>query len=112
MDIKLGSNNNLEWENGDLKLVDGLEKIQQQVLVALYTLLGDWLLNYLKGIDLPRGLKDLNFLKNDVKKQILGVEGVLQVKNLKVVQQGVEINITATVITIFGGFDLNEGIKQ
>lgn len=112
MDIKLGNNNNLEWENGDLKLVDGLELIKQHVLIALYTLLGDWLLDYTKGIDFPRGMREKSFLINDIKKQILGVAGVTQLKNLDVVQEGVNITITATVLTIYGGFDIKEGIKQ
>lgn len=111
MDIKL-ENNELAWENGDLKLVDGLELIKQQILVALFTMLGDWLLDDTKGIDYPRGFREESFLVHDVKKQILGVDGVLQISKIKVKQDGTTINIQAAIETIYGGIDLNEDLKQ
>lgn len=39
----------LVLENGDLKLVDGIERVAQQVVVGLKILKGDWFLDYRAG---------------------------------------------------------------
>lgn len=113
MDIMLNtSNNSLVWENGDLKLVDGLALIKQHILTALYTLKGDWLLDYEKGIDYPRGFRNEAFMLNDVRKQISGVDGVISVKKLKLTKENLVLNITGIVLTEFGNIELNEVMEQ
>ena len=113
MDIMLDSNNNkLVWEQGDLKLVDDLELIKQHILTALYTLKSDWLLDYTVGIDLPRGMREESFLKNDIQKQILGVDGVLSIKTFNMTKEGVNYKIFAHVLTEMGDIELEEVMQQ
>lgn len=107
MDIKLDINN-LIFENGDLVLVSGLEKIKQHILTALYTLKGDWLLDYEKGIDLPRGMREHAFLLNDVKNQITGVDGVNRIRKIDLIREGTTIKIYAVISTINGDVEISE----
>lgn len=79
-DLK-NNGDNLVFENGDLALVDGKDRVQQQVIVGLKILKGDWYLDYRKGIDYINGLKAYpNLLKTEIKeaiKEVLDVENVL-----------------------------------
>ena len=112
-DLMLDSKNNcLVWEAGDLKLIDGLQRIKQHILTALYTLKGDWLIDDRKGIDLPRGMRENSFLINDVKSQILGVDGVNKIKEFKFYREGTNIKIYAHVLTEMGDIELNEVVNQ
>lgn len=106
-DLLLG-NNSLIFENGDLKVVEGLELVKQQILVSLYTLLGDWLLDDRVGIDIPRGLRNTEFLVHDMKKQIMSVINVNQIKKFELKQKGTNINIYAYITTDYGYIELNE----
>ena len=56
-DLKLNGNK-LDWLNGDLAQVEGLELIKQHILTGLYTLKGDWLLDYTVGIVLSKKVGD------------------------------------------------------
>lgn len=110
MDIMLDAENNkLVWENGDLKLVDGLSLVKQHILTALYTLKGDWLLDDRKGLN---NIKDEIFFINSVKNQILGVDGVNQIKSFTWNKnKDAVINIYAKVISDFGEIKINEDIQ-
>lgn len=105
-------NNSLVWENGDLKLTNGLAMIKQHILTALYTLKGDWLLDDTKGIDVPRGMREEAFLKNDVKNAILGVNGVNKIKVFKFYREGLNIKIFAQILTELGDIELSEVVSQ
>ena len=106
-DLLLGQNS-LIIENGDFKLVEGLELVKQQILVALYTLLGDWLLDDRVGIDIPRGVRNTEFLAHDMKKQIMGVININQIKKFELTQKGTNINVYAYITTEYGYIELNE----
>lgn len=110
MDIMLDAENNkLVWENGDLKLVDGLNLVKQHILTALYTLKGDWLLDDRKGLN---NIKDEIFFINSVKNQILGVDGVNQIKSFAWSKdRNFVIKIYAKVISNVGEIEINEDIQ-
>lgn len=102
-------NNKLVWENGDLKLVDGLNLVKQHILTALYTLKGDWLLDDRKGLN---NIKDEIFFINSVKNQILGVEGVNQIKSFTWNKdRNFVIKIYAKVTSNVGEIEINEDIQ-
>lgn len=110
-DLKLNGNK-LDWLNGDLAQVDGLERIKQHILTGLYTLKGDWLLDDTVGIDFPRNMRDEFFWKHDVKKVILSTDGVNQIKKIELTKENQNINIYAYVTTELGEIELNEVIRQ
>ena len=110
-DLKLNGNK-LDWLNGDLAQVEGLELIKQHILTGLYTLKGDWLLDYTVGIDFPRNMRDEVFWKHDVKKVILSTEGVNNIKSFDLRKENQNISIYACITTNLGDIELNEVIKQ
>ena len=110
-DLKLNENK-LDWLNGDLAQVDGLERIKQHILTGLYTLKGDWLLDDTVGIDFPRNMRDEVFWKHDIKKVILSTDGVNQIKKFELTKENQNINIYAYVTTDLGEIELNEVIRQ
>lgn len=110
-DLKLNGNK-LEWLNGDLALIEGLERIKQNILIGLYTLKGEWLLDDSIGIDFTRNMRDEVFWKHDVKKVILSTDGVNKIKKLDLVKENQNINIYAYITTELGDIELNEVIQQ
>ena len=110
-DLKLNGNK-LDWLNGDLALVEGLELIKQHILTGLYTLKGDWLLDDTVGIDFPRNMRDEVFWKHDIKKVILSTDGVNQIKKLELTKEKQNINIYAYITTELGDIELKEVIRQ
>ena len=110
-DLKLNGNK-LEWLNGDLALIEGLERIKQNILIGLYTLKGEWLLDDSIGIDFTRNMRDEVFWKHDVKKVILSTDGVNKIKKLDLKKENQNINIYAYITTELGDIELNEVIQQ
>ena len=110
-DLKLNGNK-LDWLNGDLAQVEGLELIKQHILTGLYTLKGDWLLDYTVGIDFPRNMKDEIFWKHDIKKVILSTEGVNQIKSFDLKKENQRISVYAYITTDLGDIELNEVIRR
>lgn len=110
----LMENNRLPMLNGDFQFVDELNEIIQQVVIALHTMYGDWLLEYLKGIDFVRDLRNMIFLDHDIKKQILGVKGVTGIKQYQrnFDRKTLTVQIIAVIKTIYGDFPINEAINK
>lgn len=104
MDLIL-QKNNLMWNQGDLAIVDGLDWIKQQIIIAINTMLGDWLLDGTLGIDVPRGMRDNAFLLNDAKKQISLVVGVVSIKKINMIIEGQNISIFVALKTIYGNIE-------
>ena len=103
---------NLTLEDGDLKLVDGKDRVCQQVVTGLKILKGDWWLDYRKGIDYISGLKAYpKVLKSEIKKAILEVVGVDLVKDYTFKRTGYEYNVTAKVLVDNQEYYLNEVYK-
>lgn len=89
----------LVFENGDLSIVDGKERVLQQIITGLKIMLGDWFLDYRKGIDYINGLKAYpTILKAQIKKAILEVDGVDGVRDYSFKKIGDKYNVSATVL--------------
>lgn len=89
----------LVLENGDLKLVDGIERVAQQVVVGLKILKGDWFLDYRAGIDYINGLKAYpKILKSEIKKAIKEVVGVQEVRDYLFHKVGDEYRVGVNVV--------------
>ena len=89
----------LVLENGDLKLVDGIERVAQQVVVGLKILKGDWFLDYRAGIDYINGLKAYpKILKSEIKKAIKEVVDVQKVRDYLFHKVGDEYHVGANVV--------------
>ncbi len=110
-DLKLNGNK-LDWLNGDLAQVEGLELIKQHILTGLYTLKGDWLLDDSVGIDFVRNMRDDVFWKHDIKKVILSTEGVNQIKSFDLRIENQNIIINSYITTNLGDIELNEVIRK
>lgn len=95
-DIKL--TDDLVFENGDLKLVDGADRVVQQIKVGLKILKGDWFLDYRKGIDYFNGMKKYeNIMSAEIKKAIQEVVDVDSVKNYSFKKSIDKYNVVANV---------------
>jgi hypothetical protein len=97
-DIKI-IGNNLVMQNGDFVLVDKIDKILQQCRVGLQILIGEWVLDYRKGINYPAGLKkNTNILKAQIKNALLDVEGIDQVLNYVFDTSTTTYRVSATLV--------------
>lgn len=107
------NDNKLPMMNGDFQLVSGIDEIKQQIIVALNTFYGDWVLDYTKGIDYAYGVRHEEFLEHDVKNQIRGVKGVLSVDDFTMDydKTNLTLNISAVVKTTYGKLDLRSSIN-
>lgn len=99
----------LVLENGDLKLVDGIERVAQQVVVGLKILKGDWFLDYRAGIDYINGLKTYpKILKSEIKKAMKEVVDVQEVRDYSFHKVGDEYHVGANVIADNSVFRVDE----
>lgn len=112
-DIKM-IDNRLPIINGDFQLVNGIDEIKQHIIVALNTFYTDWLLDYTKGIDYTKGLRNLDFLQHDCKSQILGVDGVTGLINFSLTfdKNTLTVNIISGVKTIYGRVDIAQTLQN
>lgn len=100
---------NLVFEHGDLVIVDGRDRVLQQVITGLKILLGDWFLDYRKGIDYINGLKAYpKILKAQIKNAILEVNGVDNVRDYTFERVGDKYKVSATVLIENKEYYLNE----
>lgn len=107
-DIKY-TDGHLTFENGDLVLVNGEDRVIQQVVTGLKIMLGDWFLDYRKGINYINGLKAYpKILKAQIKKAILEVVGVDGIMDYVFKRTGDKYHITATVLIDNKEYYLNE----
>lgn len=110
-DIALDKNH-LILENGDLKLVDGKERVVQQVVVGLKILKGDWYLDYRAGIDYINGMKAYpTILKAEIKKSMKEVVDVQMVKDYIFKREGSHYRVSANILIRNQIYNLNEVYK-
>lgn len=112
-DIKM-TGNRLPLVNGDFQLTDGIDEIKQHIIVALNTFYGDWLLDYRKGIDYTKGMRQNEFLEHDAKSQILGVDGVTNIINftLEFDKPNLIVKIMAGIQTVYGRVDIAQTLQS
>lgn len=102
----------LIFENGDLCLVDGADRVTQQVVTGLKILKGDWYLDYRKGIDYITGLKSYpKILKAEIKNAIMEVLGVDLVKDYSFKRVSDVYKVEATVLVNNEEYYINEEYK-
>lgn len=103
------NNGHLIFENSDLVLVNGRERVMQHVITGLKIMLGDWFLDYRKGIDYINGLKAYpKILKAQIKRAILEVNGVDGVRDYEFKRTGDKYQVSATVLIENQEYYLNE----
>lgn len=106
-DLKLTDDNRLSLVNGDLQTVDGVERIKQQINVGLKLLLGDWILDYRKGIDYISGLRAYpNILKAQIKSAIEEVWGVDRVLKFSFDDSEETYKVKAVVTSGYGEIEV------
>lgn len=112
-DIKM-TGNRLPMADGDFQLTEGIEEIKQHIIVALNTFYGDWILDYTKGIDYTRGMRQTEFLEHDSKSQILGVDGVTNIINFTLTfdKSTLKVQILAGIQTIYGRIDIAQTLQN
>ena len=103
---------NLIFNDGDLVLTEGRDRVMQQVVTGLRILKGDWLLDYRKGINYFTGLKAYpKILKAEIKNAILEVDGVELVKDYQFQRVGDIYKVSAVVVIDNEEYYLNEEYK-
>lgn len=112
-DIKMGYDR-LPMVDGDFQLTEGIDEIKQHIIVALNTFYGDWILDYTKGIDYTKGMRQNEFLEHDSKSQILGVDGVTNIINFTLTfdKPTLTVKILAGIQTIYGRIDIAQTLQQ
>lgn len=99
----------LTFEDGDLVLVDGRDRVMQQVVTGLKILKGDWFIDYRKGINYFTGMKAYpKILKAEIKNAILEVLGVDMVRDYNFKKVVDIFNVSANVIIDNKEYYLNE----
>ena len=100
-------------KDGDLSLVDGVERVVQQIKTGLKILRGDWFLDYRVGIDFFNNMKaNPQLLKAEIKQAIKEVWGVQNIKDYKFKQVGGEYLSSATVLVDNREFYINEVYRR
>ncbi len=107
-------NNRLPMTDGDFVLTSGVEEVKQHVQTALCTFYRDWILDSSKGINYTYGLRNTDFLENDVRNQILGVKNVQSIDNFSLTfnRENLSIQITAAIKTDYGKINISEEISR
>ncbi len=113
MDIQI-QDSGLRISNGDFELASGIEEIKQQITAALHTFYGDWIPDYMKGVDYAYGLRHEEFLEFDIKNQISGVNGVLSVDDFQMEfdKASLTLKVTAGIKTAYGRLDVHNTINR
>lgn len=76
-DLKITDDNRISFKNGDFELIDGENRMKQQIQVGLKILKNDWILDWRKGINYIGGLRAYpDILKAQIKSAIQEVSGV------------------------------------
>jgi hypothetical protein len=117
IDFKLGDDNDLAVEKGDLVEAYDQEVIAGQVKINLQSFKKDWFLNfdqYITYFDNDEGLlgsKSLSALnETEIRVAILAVDGVLNINNLNVVLENSTMKIDVEIETIFGSIEVDATI--
>ena len=81
-DILITENNDIELLDGDIPLIDGNERVIQQIKTGLFILPFTWILDYRVGVDYISGLREYPRImfaqvKNAIKR-VWGVDNVLK----------------------------------
>lgn len=106
-DFALNSDGDLDLSSGDLRMIDGIERVRQQLEIKLSLWAGEWFLDtefgtpYLQKILTPAG--NLNPARDALRRSALEVDGVTDVRmNLKLNKSTRQLNVTIHAATPYG----------
>jgi hypothetical protein len=107
----------IEVSDGDLVLVQDLDRVIQQVKIALKFFKGEWELDTTKGVpyyeDIFEKNPDLLLVTSDIKNAILGVEEVTSVDSIELEYNPDRSLVLSCVIhTPFGNFPINDVLGE
>ena len=106
-DLKLTDNNRISFKNGDFETVEGENRIKQHIKTGIKILLGDWILDYRKGVDIIGGLRAYpDILKSQIKSAINEVFGVDRVLKFSFDDSEEVYKVKATVLSGSQTFDV------
>lgn len=106
-DLKLTDDNRIAFKNGDFETVEGEERIKQQIKTGIKIMLGDWILDYRKGVDIIGGLRAYkNILKAQIKSAIQEVFGVDRVLKFSFDDSTEVYKVKVTVMSGFEQFEV------
>lgn len=109
-DIQLTtSDHDLLIENFDLQLINGIDRVVQNLRIALWIILGEWSFDTTLGLDyfgtFAEKNPDLGRVESDIKRRILGVQDVLEILSFSS-----EFNISQRRLTV--DFQVNTTFGQ
>ena len=108
--LKINGNNQLVVEQGSLSVIDGIDAAAQdsRTRVGLYN--GEDPFDTEKGIDFDNDLLGkmggVDYIRDLIADRIMAGKDIENVRNVAVKREGDKLNITATVETIYGEFEL------
>ena len=109
MDLQLDhTDHDLAWTDGQLGTATGVDEIQQAILIALRTGLGEWIFDLLAGVayrSLIRGRKRPDaVIEAEIRRVISQVDGVTRIPSVTLDHNPLtrQLTMTATVETIYG----------
>lgn len=106
-DLKLTDNNRISFKNGDFETIEGENRIKQHIKTGIKILLGDWILDYRKGVDIIGGLRAYpDILKAQIKSAINEVFGVDRVLKFSFDDSEEVYKVKATVLSGSQTFDV------
>ena len=113
-DIALDKDGDLYFnEDGDMRLINGIEYVRQKISIRLKWFLGEWYLNLVLGVPYYEKILIKNPNRLDVigylKRQVLTTEGVerLESFNLEFSDRRT-VKVTLAAITNYGRLQYNE----
>ncbi|MFT9498014.1 hypothetical protein [Anaerosolibacter sp.] len=107
-DIKLNDSHDIDISTLDMQVVDGIERVKQQILIRLRTFAGEWFLDTRKGIPWTESVlvkrPNLNYVRSLLYDEIATVEGVKSVDSLNMQVDTKERKMTVNYVatTIYG----------
>lgn len=101
------------FKNGDWILVGGVERIIQNIRVALRTFINEWLLDYRKGINYPDKLKALDDdgLQAQIKTAVREVRGVERIRRFSFNREKTVIFIDIAVVIDGDEYPVSESVS-
>lgn len=116
LDVKIGDDNVVVFENGDLVLVSGLDAIVQGCRIVLQMFQGEWFLNLDVGIPYWQSILGqkpavaIAAARIFFRRELEAVEGVERVTKLDISYTGATrtLSITWQVTTVFGDTPVDE----
>lgn len=114
MDAKLTTNDDIDLSTGDIVLLEGVEAIEQHLLIRLRFFLGEWMLNRTLGIpyfeEILKKAPDPNLVKSIFRETILATPGVLRINSFSATLEAEtrKLTIDFEALTEEGPLNFNE----